>query len=53
MENYIKESIKDEEENRRKYPAKTIVFTVIIIGVILMIVAYLGAGIMWNNSAQP
>ncbi len=49
MENYIKESIKDEEENRRKYPTKTIVFTVLIIGIILMIVAYLGASITINN----
>lgn len=49
MENYIKESIKDEEENRQKYPTKTIVFTVLIIGIILMIVAYLGANITMNN----
>lgn len=45
MENSVKESIKDEEENRRKYPAKVIVITVLVIGVILMIVAYMGAWI--------
>ncbi len=53
MENYIKESIKDEEENRRKYPVKTIVFTVLIIGVILMLVAYFGSHISMNNPSQP
>jgi hypothetical protein len=39
MENYIKTSIKDEEVNREKYPTKTIVFTSLIIGGILMIIA--------------
>lgn len=46
MENFEKESIKDEEENRRIYPIKRIVFTVIIIGFVLMIIAYLGPSLL-------
>ncbi len=40
MENYIKESIKDEEENRRKYLTKTIVFSALIVRAVLMIIAF-------------
>ena len=43
MQNSTKESIKDEEENRRKYPTKVIVITVLVIGVICMVLAYMGA----------
>jgi hypothetical protein len=39
MENYIKESIKDEEVNRSKYPTQKIVFTTLVIGGILLLVA--------------
>ena len=48
MENFVKESIKDEEMNRKKYPASRIVITVIVIGIILMVVAYLGSYISWE-----
>ncbi|MES2795897.1 MAG: hypothetical protein V4683_08030 [Bacteroidota bacterium] len=48
MENFVKESIKDEEINRKKYPASRIVITVIVIGIILMVVAYLGSFISWQ-----